>query len=291
MQILAPIDTTSSIELAAQKPKPPKPGKPAPGPVDPAWVQVGALQDARLNEVSGMAVSQAREGVRWLHNDSGDAARVFAIDGAGQLVQEVRVDGARAIDWEDMAVGPGRGGEPSVYVADIGDNLMLRRSVQLYRFAEPAAGLTSTTAERIELRYPDGRARNAETVLVDPRSGDVVVVTKVAGGRSELFRASKDAVDSGRVTLEAAGVIEVAGLATGGAVSADGSRIAVRTYEQLRVWERAPGESLAAALLKAPSVTVSAPGPQSEAITFSEDGRSVLSVSEGVGQPIYRRPV
>src|SRR5262245_60198635 len=43
------------------------------------------IQDRRLNELSGIAVSPDQPGVLFVHNDSGDSSRFFAIDPEGTL--------------------------------------------------------------------------------------------------------------------------------------------------------------------------------------------------------------
>ena len=138
--------------------------------------KVGTVTAPAATELSGLALS--RSGTLWTHNDSGDGPRVLALDRRGRLQREVVLNGAEAIDWEDIAVR-GR----TVYVGDIGDNLAARPNVTVYRFREPPPGVTSVTPERIDLRYTDG-AHDAETLLVDPRSGAIIVITKDIGGTS-----------------------------------------------------------------------------------------------------------
>ena len=113
-----------------------------------------------LPEASGIAISRQVPGRLWTHNDSGQAT-LFALDGRGAVTARVRVTGASVDDWEAVAVGPCPGGS-CLFVADIGDNGAKRKSVTVYRVAEPAANETSVAvAEAIEMTYPDG-AHDAE---------------------------------------------------------------------------------------------------------------------------------
>ena len=53
------------------------------------------------------------------------------------------------------------------------------------------AGAPTTLAgvDALRLRYPDG-PHNAEAMLVDPRTGDLVIITKVAtGGPAGVYTA------------------------------------------------------------------------------------------------------
>ena len=74
-------------------------------------------------------------------------------------------------------------------------------------------------------------------------------------------------------------------LVTGGAVSADGRVVAVRTYTDVYLYP-APDGDIAAALTGATPVRVPMPNqPQGEAIAFTPDG-DLLSASEANGGPL-----
>ena len=68
--------------------------------------RVGLISDDRLPEVSGIVPVTGRDGLYWVHNDSGDNARILAMKEDGTIVAEVAVKGAAATDWEDIAIGP-----------------------------------------------------------------------------------------------------------------------------------------------------------------------------------------
>ena len=70
-------------------------------------VRVGTISDARIDEVSGMVPITGRPDYFWVHNDSKDVARLFAIRKDGALVAEFALPGATNIDYEDIATGPG----------------------------------------------------------------------------------------------------------------------------------------------------------------------------------------
>ena len=228
-------------------------------------------------ELSGLALS--RSGTLWTHNDSGDGPRVLALDRRGRLQREVVLNGAEAIDWEDIAVR-GR----TVYVGDIGDNLAARPNVTVYRFREPPPGVTSVTQERIDLRYTDG-AHDAETLLVDPRSGAIIVITKDIGGVSGVYVAA-----DGRLRKRATLRLGVGEALTAGDVSGDGRTIVLRSYDRAFVFTRRPGESLARALERRPC-TAGADllrEGQGESLALTRDGRAFYTLPEGAN-PVLRR--
>ena len=146
-----------------------------------APTQIGQLQSPELEELSGLAASRQHADVLWAHNDSGDTARIFAIDLTGALRATVDVDVAKAIDWEDIAADG-----TTLYVADIGDNQRARTEIFVYRITEPALTATTADAQKITLHYPDG-AHDAEALMVDPVGKQLVVVTKEAAGTSHVY--------------------------------------------------------------------------------------------------------
>ena len=232
-----------------------------------------------------------------MHNDSGAGPTVYAIDSAGASRAALTLDNASAVDWEDIALGPGP--DPDVdylYIGDIGDNRRHRSSVTVYRIAEPPldraeGGMVSLRAEAevIELRY-DQRPANAEALLVDPDDGGLFVITKEVG-TGGLYRAEAG------VLRRVAGVdVGAEALVTAADISADGRSIAVRTYNHGYLWRREPGESLDAALARPPCALKVAQEPQGEALGFDPEGGRLFSLSEsrdnGGGEvPIHSIPL
>jgi hypothetical protein len=140
------------------------------------------------------------------------------------------------------------------------------------------------------LTYPDG-PHDAEALLLD-RDGIPYVVTKEALGSSGVYRPAGPMATPGPTSLElvtrvgfnrtdtTGGPMGAIGstVVTGGATSADGSVVALRTYTDAYLFA-APDGDLIAALGREP-VRVPLPGePQGEAIAFEPDG-TLLSASE-----------
>lgn len=263
-----------------------------------AGVTVGTVTDPALVELSGLAASRSVAGVLWTHNDSGDGPRVFALSTEGALLGTYEVAGANAIDWEDIAVGPGP--DPALsylYVGDIGQNIALREPVEVYRAPEPSAIEASGTlaAERIELTYPGG-PEDAESMFVDPITGDLVIVTKQVSGVSHVLLAeAAQLVDGATVAMQQVATITIADtgaydpsaplalpatMTTAADISPDGSVVLVRTYQQVLAFPRAAGASIADAFAAAPCNAPQVAEPQGEAIAFAADGSGYFTVSE-----------
>lgn len=247
---------------------------------------VGRVTAPEATELSGLVLSPTQKGVLWAHNDSGDRARLFALRTDGSLIASLDVPGAEAVDWEDLAVGPG----DTLVAGDIGDNAKARAAIDLYRVPEPrlAGGPPATgAATRLTYTYPDG-AHDAETLLVDRKSGEVVIVAKQLDGRSGVYAGSLGAGGTLRkaTTLR----LGLGGLATAGDVSADGRVVALRTYTALYVWARKAGASIASTLKRAPCVGSAqlVREGQGEALALSRDGASFFTVPEGANAALRR---
>jgi len=259
----------------------------------------GTVTAPELNEVSGVAASTENPGVLWVHNDSGDSARAFALSTTGTLLGTFALDGATAQDWEDMAIGPGPGGGGSfLYFGDIGDNGEKRTSITVFRVREPKVDAATPVGkvaldgvDTLTFTYPDA-AHNAETLLVDT-DGSLYVITKQAG-TSTIYRAPPGLADGSTTELSDVGTValETAGLLTGGDIAPAGDAVVLRTYGQVYLYRRDPGSTIAATLAGPRCNGALTREPQGEAVTFSADGASYLTMSEGVDQPIntYRAP-
>jgi hypothetical protein len=268
----------------------------------------GIVVSDQIEEASGVAASRRVNDVWWVHNDSGDTARVFAINTAGATLGEYSLTGASAVDWEDIAAGPGPvAGVSYLYVGDIGDSAEStpsRSSVQVYRVAEPlvnpSAPLTTPQALSdvavLDLKYPDG-PHDAEGLFVDPVTHDVFVVTKdVVGGVAGVYRAA--ATDPSPITMSKVATVSLGFLqgVTGADITPAGDVIALRTYIGVFLFPRPTGSSISAAFSNAscagaaPPASRAWPGgePQGEALGFTRDGRGYVTLSEGIHSPIHR---
>jgi hypothetical protein len=227
-----------------------------------------AFTDSRVVESSGL-VDRGR--LLYTINDSGDGPYVYAVDarsGATTAVTTYSPD-----DVEDVeAIAPGRGG--SLWVGDIGDNRGSRGEVAVYHLRpSPTTGTVPST--RYRLRYPDG-PRDAEALLVDPRTGRLLVVSKSVFGGT-VYRAPRHLDPAGVTTLQP--FAEVGGLVTDGSFFPDGRHVVLRTYDSATTYTYPDFH---------PVGTVRLPDQaQGEGISVGADGRVLLS-SEGLHSPVLQ---
>ena len=266
---------------------------PATCPVHEAPRSVGRLESAALDEASGLVASRSNTDVLWANNDSGDTPRLFALATTGRHLGTYSLATATARDWEDIAIAR-VDGRDMLYAADIGDNDRLHATVTVYRAPEPTVAadqtpvdLTLTEVESFELQYPDG-PHNAETLIIDPISLDLYIVTKVASGAAQVFRGAAPLSTSVTTTLEQVATLPapISVLITGGDVTVDGSAVYLRTYGAVRSWPRLPATPLWNAFLALPCEQPSPAETQGESLALAPDGTGFYTVSEGVQPPL-----
>ncbi|MBS1660711.1 MAG: hypothetical protein JST68_06630 [Bacteroidetes bacterium] len=262
------------------------------------------IADARLAELSGLAVSPANPGMVYVHNDSGDSSRFFALSPGGRTRATVYFNGDPAVkpygvvDCEDMALAKGQDGQFYVFMGDIGDNDAVRKYIRIYRVKEPDLSKQDTVhpptiylaSESLTLRYPDG-ARDAETLMADPVDRLLYIVSKredsVAVYSTPLDFKAGDTVTLTRQTRLFFPGSGVAKWVTGGSIAHDGSQILLKTYSQVYYWKRGSATSVWKAMQSSFRSLPYTPEPQGEAIGFTVDGKGYYTVSEGKNPTLY----
>lgn len=234
---------------------------------------VMTLDDPRIAESSGLAVSQRHPGVVYTHNDRGESGKLYAVDSTGtRAVLDLGVD---VVDTEDVATTP----DGRIWVADTGDNDLVRSTVQVIVLDEPDILASATLPVTVyEFRFPDG-PHDAEGLLVDPRDGRIHLVTKdPEGGRiyEAPPRLSTDSVNDLEPVADAPPAV------SGAAWSPDGSVFVLRNQGRA-FFHREIGDD---------HVVVPLPAmPQGESISFTRDGSKVWVGSEGEGSEVRQVPV
>ncbi len=259
-------------------------------PSENAPIVTGHVDDSDFNELSGIVNSPTDPGVFWVHEDGGNDPALIAIDALGAALA-VHVLPDDFPDFEDLsiAVDPATG-TPLLFLGDIGDNASARDDVAVWITEEPdlyADG--DITPKKMELEYPDG-PHNAETLLVDPLTLDVFIVTKEDSSVPDIYVKRAPHADGGPYVLEALGSgDELPYTATAGDISPDGSWIVVRDYgDTAYLFPRDGYLPLEDAFSGTPCEIDIHSEAQGEAIAFTADGSALVTVSEGTQEPLYR---
>ncbi|WP_326559913.1 hypothetical protein [Micromonospora sp. NBC_01796] len=252
--------------------------------------EVCVVTDERLIEISGMV---ATDDGYVVVNDSADLEsrrKIFFLDRSCKVTRTVSYP-SRPRDTEDVAMAR----DGTIWIADIGDNDRARTNIALWRLAK---GAKAPVLHR--LSYPDG-AHDAEALLL-AGDGTPIVVTKDPG-TPRLYVPDGPLKAGATVRMRKAGefVLPRTGtdnpwsafgrlMVTGGATAPDGSRVVLRTYADAIEFDVTDGNVVEAVTRGVPRITPLPDEPQGESITYSRDGRLLLTVSETSDQPATTRP-
>ena len=265
-------------------------------------VHLADLEYQPIRESSGLAASRRNPNLLWTNNDSGDEPFIYAFDRRGKHRGVWRVVGAKAQDWEDMAIGPGpKRGTSYLYLGDIGDNLKRREEIVVYRVVEPQIVSTDSSSTRqdarntqpadvIRMRYPDGK-HNAETLLIHPATGDLYIVTKVSGEAARVYKAKAPFSKTAITILKQIGEVRFpnafVGVITGGSISPDGRRVVLCDYIEAFELVLSRRGATFDVIWKEPlkGVDIGA-RQQGESICYRPDGMALLATSEELPCPL-----
>jgi len=213
----------------------------------------------------------------------------------GSVAAVCRIAGAHAVDWEDIAAMPVRGGA-LLFIGDFGDNRRKRSSYHIYVVAEPELDSHSATTlcsdtlpllADITFRYPDG-PHDTEALAVDPRERCILLCTK-APGRCGIYRLPLDLSAKPDAPVLVAQPVASLRLprVTGMDLSADGRRLILVTYGVAFLFGRNPGEDWSVVFSRTPQHFAMPPRRQGESICFDPAGMRAYLTSEILPAPLW----
>jgi hypothetical protein len=241
-----------------------------------------AMNDPALNELSGLWADDDR----WYAvNDGGDNATIVVLKKDCTRERQI-VGDIDPFDVEDL----GRAQDGTFLLGDGGDNNLERDTAALIALTPQGK------ATLYRLTYPDGK-HDSEALLVGANGAPYFITKEV--GNAGVYSPVRQLKSPGPTPMKKVATIKLAATdtpggpvpgnvgsrtITGGAVNADGTVVALRTYTDAYLYA-APDKDVAKALTGEP-VRVPLPNEaQGEAIAFEPDG-SLVSASEKTGQPV-----
>ncbi len=238
-------------------------------------------------EISGVVSGRKNKKVVYMHEDSSNRIVVFVYDYEGRLLGELVLTGTINRDWEDIAIGPGPvDGVDYIYVADFGDNKSVREEVRIYRFPEPdlpAADydnpfkMTVNDIETITYQYPDG-PRDAETLLLDKRTKDLIVVTK-REARVHVYTLPYPQAAEGYADIEFNGYLPFKSI-VGGDISPDGNEILIKDYGAIYHWTVEDNDPVKTMFKQVPQKPEYIPEVQGESLGWNAEGSGYFTITE-----------
>ena len=226
----------------------------------------GRMSVQAISEVSGMVRSRSYPNTYWVINDSGNDARLFAINRDGNAIIPTfskfsyygeerergkdpwpgfRVLYTQNVDWESMTAD-----DNYLYVADTGNNFNNRRDLVIYLLSEidPTASTQSAAIRTLPVRYPEqvefpgSGPRHYDSEALFSADGKLYLITKHRKGLNyeagaKLYRLDTDYTDQPNFLVLVDSNADVLA-ATGAELSPDGQRLAVISYTALWLFDR-----------------------------------------------------
>lgn len=269
---------------------------------------IALVRHPGVDEISGIARSNHYPGIFWVHNDSGDSARLFPIKLDGSVVMPrheqdfwvnkevpgkkpwagVRVVNAQNVDWEDLTIF-----DRTIYVSDMGNNGNARRDLCIYVIPEPnPLSLGEVRATKYPVRYPDQEAFppkdwrfDCEAIFVYNKA--LYVLTKHRANRTaflpsdatNLYRLDTNYVDRQNVLTKLDSKTGLGGWVTAAEMSPDGKTLAVlANAPKASVWFFDVSKAKNGKLLSTPSKRVELQGvKQCEAVCYESNDSVILA--------------
>jgi len=224
-----------------------------------------------IAEQSGIVMSHTFPGVFWVHNDSGDSARLFALTADGKVIMPawlgdqfipdaaggavgtkqpypgLLIEGASNVDWEDIALDG-----DTLYIGDVGNNGNARRDLGVYVLPEPNPRATDRqrVLKFLPVAYPGQKTFPGEQWHYDCEAlfvfhGKLYFVTKHrAPGQingpeisADLYRLDTAYTDKVNPLVKVDSKSNLGGWVTAANLSPDGKTLAVLTnFPIASVW-------------------------------------------------------
>ncbi|HOE91991.1 MAG TPA: hypothetical protein PKZ69_03095 [Candidatus Cloacimonadota bacterium] len=241
------------------------------------------LNFKEANEASGLIASRFNKNILYTHNDSGGKPIIYLLDYNGKKKGEWLLKGVKNRDWEEIAIST-ENGKNFIFVGDIGDNRAQHEYCTIYKFAElrydeKKPNQTIDSINTINYKYEDG-ARDAEAFFVDPITQDIIIITK-REPQVGIYKISHPysfaKINTAKKICSLPGNYVVAA-----DISKDGSKILVKNYTNIWLYERSSNEELSITFKKKPIVLDYRFEMQGEAVCWDYANQGYFTLSESV---------
>ena len=263
----------------------------------------GNLSRNILSETSGIAFGKVNPDVMWAHNDSGAEPLIYAVTKTGEMKGQWKIEGVKAVDWEDIAVGPCEinGKESCIFIADMGNNKHKRQDMSIIVVKEPNLAtdqawtdepgkletnqVISLQYEPVENAQPEESNPDTESLMIHPKTGELYTISKsIKGEKSILFHIPRPKANE-TVKPEPLGswlfsAFPVFGSTTGADFSPSGTHYVIRTYWKAYEYDIEAYGSVEAAF-QHPRFIFHIGEKQGESIAYDPDGITIWTVGEG----------
>jgi hypothetical protein len=234
-------------------------------------------------EISGIEISHANEKRLWAINDSGNGPYLYLMDTeTAGILSTYHLPNLTNIDWEEISLGKGIFGESTLYIGDIGNNLLNRSRLRIYVLGEP--DYNSDTRKNIQMNpehkelnfvYPDG-PHNAEALFVDDMTQDLYIITK-ENTRSGVYLLPYPRDPDKTHTLTYLGSLPFP-LAVAADYHSESKLLMIKTYDRIYLWENKENKKLSDLIFDTPMYAPYQPVEmQGESLSIGNSGYYTLS--------------
>jgi hypothetical protein len=213
--------------------------------------RIAVFNHPDISESSGIIPSRLWPNVLWTHNDSGDPARIFAIDLEGNPIfpsfldedtyNGLRIGNAVNVDWEDIATDE----NGNLYIAACGNNANMRRDLAIYKLPEPdpRTAILTRYSEIYPFSWPDQKRfppeeRNFDCEAIFWANGTLYLLSKHRSDTMTKLYKFDTLEHDVQSTPSLIDSFEIMGQVTAADATRDSRKIAVLTYDNIWVFER-----------------------------------------------------
>ncbi|MFK5893613.1 MAG: hypothetical protein QM504_10365 [Pseudomonadota bacterium] len=243
------------------------------------------IKNKKIDESSGLALSRKYNNVLWTHNDSGNAAIIYAMDFTGGNLGTFFLNGEFPRDWEDMSSFKLEG-QSYLLLADSGDNYEINLSARLSVYKEPDIYAPHHDLIEpqwiIEYQYPKGKSYDVESVAVDISQNKVLLLSK-RNKKIHVFELPllvDSKIENQLLTAKRIAKLDYFKRPTAMDISADGKHAVILTYGKIYWFENLNHNSWQE-IFKKPVKKIKYKGLyQPEAISFGNTAYQLFISSE-----------
>ncbi|MEF3280462.1 MAG: hypothetical protein K6357_05800 [Elusimicrobiota bacterium] len=248
------------------------------------------ISDTKMINEGSTLVKSKKYDVLWTLNDSGDTARIFAIDLSGKVIKPqwlkkyngIKIVDAANIDWEAMTYD----NEGNLIIADIGNNYNYRTDLALYKIAEPNPFYADQSGiiSKYLIRYPDQKGfppspndMNFDAEAIFYYKGKLYLIAKTRSTTiATIYRF--DSLKPWDINIpQVSAKFDFKSMVTDAAVSEDEKHIAVLTYNYVWLFETEDKENPFSGRFYNKEISLG----QCEGISFLNNNEIVISNEEG----------
>lgn len=185
----------------------------------------------------------------WTLNDSGDSARIFAINPRGEIIKPswvkkyngLKIYDAYNVDWEAMVSDD----EGNIYIIDAGNNYNYRRDLTIYKLREPNPYLANEHGilAKYIFEYPDQKDfPDNDNLNFDCEAGfyfnnKLCLITKTRSSNVASFYCF-DSLEIGKVNIPSKVYsFDFGSMVTDASISPDKKYLAVLTYNYIWLFD------------------------------------------------------